>query len=31
MVDLVVIGGGAAGLAAAYKAWESGLRDILIL
>ena len=31
MVDLVVIGGGPAGLAAALKAWESGLRDILIL
>ena len=31
MVDLVIIGGGPAGLAAACKAWESGLRDILIL
>lgn len=31
MVDLVVIGGGPAGLAAALKAWENGLRDILIL
>ena len=29
MVDLVIIGGGPAGLAAACKAWESGLRDIL--
>ena len=31
MIDLVIIGGGPAGLAAACKAWESGLRDILIL
>ena len=31
MVDLVIIGGGPAGLAAACKACESGLRDILIL
>ncbi len=31
MIDLVVIGGGPAGLAAACKAWESGLRDILII
>lgn len=31
MVDLVVVGGGPAGLAAALKAWEGGLRDILIL
>ena len=31
MVELVVIGGGPAGLAAAYSAWQHGLRDILIL
>ena len=29
--DLVVIGGGPAGLAAALSAWDSGVRDILIL
>ena len=29
--DLVVIGGGPAGLAAALAAWEQGVRDILIL
>ena len=29
--ELVVIGGGPAGLAAALSAWESGARDILIL
>ena len=29
--ELVVIGGGPAGLAAALSAWESGVRDILIL
>ena len=29
--DLVVIGGGPAGLAAALAAWEAGARDILIL
>ena len=30
MVDLVIIGGGPAGLAAACKAWESGLREMCI-
>ena len=29
--DIVVIGGGPAGLAAAYSAWENGARNILIL
>ena len=29
--DLVVVGGGPAGLAAAYSAWNNGLRKILIL
>lgn len=29
--ELIVIGGGPAGLAAALSAWENGLRDILIL
>jgi len=29
--DLVIIGGGPAGLAAALSAWEAGVRDILIL
>ena len=29
--ELVVIGGGPAGLAAALAAWEQGVRDILIL
>lgn len=29
--DLVVIGGGPAGLAAAYEAYENGIRDILII
>jgi len=29
--DLIVIGGGPAGMAAAYSAWKSGLRRILIL
>ena len=29
--DLVVIGGGPAGMAAALAAWEKGVRDILIL
>ena len=31
MSDLVIVGGGPAGLAAAYSAWQHGLRDILIL
>ena len=31
MVELVIIGGCPAGLAAAYSAWQHGLRDILIL
>ena len=31
MVDLIVIGGGPAGLAAACAAWEKGLRRILIV
>jgi len=31
MVDLAVIGGGPAGLAAAHAAYQSGLRDIVIL
>ena len=30
-IDLAVIGGGPAGLAAAIAAWEAGIRDILIL
>ena len=30
MIDLVIVGGGPAGLAAAYSAWQHGLRDILI-
>ena len=29
MIDLVIVGGGPAGLAAAYSAWQHGLRDIL--
>ena len=29
--DLVVVGGGAAGLAAALTAYENGVEDILIL
>ena len=31
MLDLIVIGGGPAGLAAACRAWEDGLRRILVL
>ena len=31
MFDLIVIGGGPAGLAAACRAWERGLRQILVL
>ena len=31
MYDLIVVGGGPAGLAAAWAAWEAGLRQILIV
>ena len=31
MYELIVIGGGPAGLAAACKAWEAGLRNILVI
>ena len=31
MTDLVIIGGGPAGMSAAVAAYESGIRDILIL
>lgn len=31
MYDLIVIGGGPAGLAAAYAAWNKGLKNIAIL
>ena len=30
-IDLVVIGGGPAGMAAAVSAYENGIKDILIL
>ena len=30
-VDLVIIGGGSAGLSAAKSAYENGLKDILII
>ncbi len=30
-IDLVIIGGGAAGMAAAVSAYKSGVRDILII
>jgi len=29
--EIIVVGGGPAGLAAAYSAWQAGLRDILII
>ena len=29
--ELIIIGGGPAGLAATYEAWQEGVRDILIL
>ena len=31
MADLVIIGGGPAGMSAAAAAYESGIRDIVIL
>ena len=31
MTDLVIIGGGPAGMSAAVAAWKSGIRDILII
>ena len=31
MIDVIIIGGGAAGLAAAVACYDSGVRDILII